>query len=141
MYVFVGACGHEFCVSVCFCFKSPCADSDDKIDCSSMSEQASDEHLIPMAEEVQQNPPCSLNENVSTFLQKVPSDKSLELLDNKQEKISPIQAEVPEAGCLPGKATADCSEGIASINNLPQVDIRVQLYRNCSSLKVSTSFQ
>ncbi|XP_016469713.1 uncharacterized protein LOC107792044 isoform X2 [Nicotiana tabacum] len=99
----------------------PCDNSDDKIDCSSMSEQASDEHLIPMAEEVQQNPPCSLNENVSTFLQKVPSDKSLELLDNKPEKISPIQAEVPEAGCLPGKATADCSEGIASINNLPQL--------------------
>ncbi|XP_009763051.1 uncharacterized protein LOC107768195 [Nicotiana tabacum] len=99
----------------------PCDNSDDKIDCNSMSEQASDEHLIPTAEEVQQNPPCSLNENVSTFLQKVPSDKSLELLDNKQEKISPIQAEVPEAGCLPGKATADCSEGIASINDLPQL--------------------
>ncbi|KAK4366445.1 hypothetical protein RND71_014325 [Anisodus tanguticus] len=91
----------------------PC-DSDDKMDCN-RSEQASDESLIPNAVEVQQNP------NASTVLHKVPSDKSLELLDNKPEKISPIHAEVPEASCLSGKAAADSGEGISSKNDLLQL--------------------
>lgn len=97
----------------------PC-DSDNKMDCN-WSEQASDEHAIPTALEVQQNPPCSLNGNDSTVLHKVPSDKSLELLDNKPEKITPIHAEVPEAGCLAGKTMADSGEGISSENDLLQL--------------------
>lgn len=97
----------------------PC-DSDDKMD-GIRSEQASDEHLIPTALEVQQNPPCSLNGNDSMVLHKVSSDKSLELLDNKPEEITPIHAEVPEAGCLSGKAMADSGEGISSKKDLLQV--------------------
>ncbi|KAK4356725.1 hypothetical protein RND71_025696 [Anisodus tanguticus] len=97
----------------------PC-DSDDKMECD-RSEQASDESLIPTALEVQQNPPCSLNGNGSTVLHKVPCDKSLELLDNKPEKITPIHAEVPEAGCLSRKAMADSGEGISSKNDLLQL--------------------
>ncbi|MCD7468288.1 hypothetical protein HAX54_006331 [Datura stramonium] len=95
-------------------------DSDDKMDCN-RSEQASDEHLIPTALEVQHNPPCSLNGNNSTVLHKVPSDKSLVLLDKKPEKITPIHAEVPEASCLSGKAMADSGEGISSKNDLLQL--------------------
>ncbi|XP_059308163.1 uncharacterized protein LOC132059552 [Lycium ferocissimum] len=98
----------------------PC-DSDDKTDCNRRSEEAFDEHLIPTAPEIQQNPPCSLNGNDSTVLHKVPSDKSLELLDNKPEKITPSHAEVPEAGCLSVKPMADSSDGISSKNDLLQL--------------------
>lgn len=97
----------------------PC-DSGDKMDCN-RSEQASDEHPIPTALEVQKNPPWSLNGNDSRVLHKVPSDKSLELLDNKPEKITPIHAEVPEASCLSGKAMADSGDGISSKNDLLQL--------------------
>ncbi|KAH0679495.1 hypothetical protein KY284_020580 [Solanum tuberosum] len=97
----------------------PC-DSDDKMD-RNRSEQASDEHLIPTALEVQLNPPCSLNGNDSTVLHRVPSDKSLELLDNKPEKITPIHSELPEAGCLSGKAMVDSCAGSSSKNDLLQL--------------------
>lgn len=97
----------------------PC-DSDDKMDCN-RSEQASDERLIPTALEVQQNPPCFLNGNNSTVLHRVPSDKSLELLDIKPEKITPIHAELPEAGCLSEKAMADSGESSSSKNDLLQL--------------------
>ncbi|KAM3290007.1 putative protein isoform X1 [Capsicum chacoense] len=79
-------------------------DSDDKMDCN-RSEQAFDEHLISTVLEVQKNPTCSLNGNDSMVLHEVPSDESLEFLDKKPEKITPIHAEVPEAGCLSGKAS------------------------------------
>lgn len=117
-------------------FKLPCSDSDDKMD-RNRSEQAYDEHLIPTALEVQQNPPCSLNGNDSTVLHKVPSDKSLELLDNKPEKITPIHAEVPEAGCLSGKAMANSAEGISSKNDLLQVSA---VLRKLLLISISTSF-
>ncbi|CAN4115249.1 unnamed protein product [Withania somnifera] len=102
-------------------------DSDDKMDCN-RSKQASDEHLIPTALEVRQNPPCSLNGNDSMFLHKVRSDKSLELLDNKPEKITPIHAEVLEAGFLSGQAMADSGEGISSVNDLLQLSLEDRTY-------------
>lgn len=74
------------------------------MDCN-RSEQAFDEHLISTVLEVQKNPTCSLNGNDSMVLHEVPSDESLEFLDKKLEKITPIHAEVPEAGCLSGKAS------------------------------------
>lgn len=92
----------------------PC-DGNDKMDCN-RSEQSSDEHLNPTALEVQQSPPCSLDGNDSMVLHRVSSDKSLELLDKKPEKITHV--EFPEAGCLSGKVMADSGEGISSKNDL-----------------------
>lgn len=85
------------------------------MDCN-RSEQSSDEHLNPTALEVQQSPPCSLDGNDSMVLHRVSSDKSLELLDKKPEKITHV--EFPEAGCLSGKVMADSGEGISSKNDL-----------------------
>lgn len=117
-------------------FKLPCSDSDDKMDCN-RSEQASDERLIPTALEVQQNPPCFLNGNNSTVLHRVPSDKSLELLDIKPEKITPIHAELPEAGCLSEKAMADSGESSSSKNDLLQV---CAVLKKLLLISISTNF-